>query len=53
MPQAGALICNSRDNTGGVENQNGVQLYAATALSVSRRTGRSGEDRKTKKVATD
>lgn len=31
MPQAGALICSSRDNMGAVENQNGVERAAAQA----------------------
>jgi hypothetical protein len=28
MPLAAALICNSRDDAGGVENQNGVQVLS-------------------------
>ena len=49
MPLAAALICNSRDDAGEWKNQNGVQVYLASAskgIDVS--LGRSGVDMKLK-----
>jgi hypothetical protein len=49
MPLAAALICNSRDDAGGVDNQNGAQVYLASASKgVDVVLGRSAMDMKLK-----
>ena len=43
------MICNFRDDAGGNENQNGVQVYlAAASQGVDVALGRSGVDMKLK-----